>query len=157
MLASQKGRKTIGWTRADAVGLKSAWLQTLPESINKLVLSDKWRGGPIIPLSAFGAKAKDVEKNFPWVKGVFMCYPTSVPSAFLLADALLELNCEWNLELLKPPEVQPKLVALTPGLPLLHLPLRLDAGVYVACNGVLAGTQSKQTEGSATSSGLGGG
>jgi hypothetical protein len=121
MLASQKGRKTIGWTRADAVGLKSAWLQTLPESIVNLVLSDKWRGGPIIPLSAFGAKAKDVEKNFPWVKGVFMCYPTSVPSAFLLADALLELNCEWNLELLKPPEVQPKLVALTPGLPLLGL------------------------------------
>ena len=83
--------------------------QNLPVSVIQL-LSDGWKGGPLIQLedSLSTAKADDLILNFPWIKPVAAKFRDRIPSGFFLADVFLYMDRMWLGKLLYPQEDETK-------------------------------------------------
>ena len=102
---SSNGKKTPRWTHPEAIKLGKSFKDHLPQVALDLVKKGTWSKGPLIILedkSGLKATKADLETNFVWVRAVFILYTDRTPSAYLIADGLLELDKELEGKLILP-------------------------------------------------------
>ena len=94
---------TVPWGHAEVAELANIMFETLPPQVHDLVASELFKGGPIIMLDNVlqSPGRKHLRQNRFWLHALIKVFPASVPSAYFLADALLELNHMFDGNLLK--------------------------------------------------------
>jgi len=106
------------WTRTEVTQLASIMFRTLPHQVHRLVSSEALKGGPIVMLDSVlqSPRQKHLRQNRFWIQAVAKVFPASVPSAYFLAGAMLELNGMFDGNLLKVPVQDVQGCKLTPAL-----------------------------------------
>lgn len=98
----------VPWGEEEVERLAQDFYELFPTAARLKVLADSYPGcSAIIDLAELlkSCRARDIERNFVFVEAVVKRYPTSVPSAFLIADAFLKLSIKLNNKLLQPGKV----------------------------------------------------
>lgn len=92
------------WGVADIHDLAKSWWEALPDSVQKILMENRFQGGPIIVLAdtvGWRATVKDLKKNKCLIFPTLRRFPDRVPSVFQLGDAFLELHAMTSQRLLK--------------------------------------------------------
>lgn len=93
------------WTQEDVEKVVESMKATLPVQIVDLWQSgEEWKGGSLVQLSSELARpgSEDVVLNFIWIKPFVLHYPDSVPSAYFAGDVFMELDRQFEKNILIP-------------------------------------------------------
>eukprot|EP00959_Pyramimonas_sp_CCMP1952_P453852 9468945-Pyramimonas_sp.AAC.1 len=100
---STKTRR-VKWASPEARALGGEFMR-IPLVAQDLVKSGKFKGGSLVkcPEGDDNCSASDVEVNYVHVRPIMGKYHSKVPSPYLIADGLMELDRELSGELLEIP------------------------------------------------------
>ena len=99
---SVRGGKAC-WKQEEVTILADAFYEALPESAKTLLARSSWKGGPLISLvdkATWTVRERDLQNNMLWIREVARRYRDRVPSAFFLADCILQLDGRFDNKLL---------------------------------------------------------
>lgn len=109
VVASQESFKSLRckapWNKSEVDTLASSFEECFGASACDLLRSGNYAGGPIVQLGAdleLHVTRQHVRQHASVIIPVLKIYNDRIPSAFLMADALVELNKRLNGQMLKP-------------------------------------------------------
>ena len=88
------GSGKVKWDYDKVAGIASRMEEQLPQAVKDLIESPAWRGGALIRLASDVSRptAQEVSRHYYFLKPWVQAMPTTVPSAYMITDALLVLN-----------------------------------------------------------------
>jgi hypothetical protein len=90
--STKQGRVAPGWSQSDCTKLAEAWVEAIPDAALTLMKQLRLTGDLVELDPVVDPSTRDVAKNMIWIKPVCRLHPGATPSAFLLADALIEFD-----------------------------------------------------------------